>query len=93
MKMFIGAILLFIYVVTPQISMFCGKGIRTLNNSETAKLEIFFVNQNSDREKVMANYYLDNNSVLFISNEKWELEVIKPVNYHIKPVDQVTEQD
>lgn len=85
MKLILGIMLLLVFVFTPQISMFCGKGIRTLNTSDEFRLEILYVNQNNVKEEIFANYYIENNSVLYISNENWELEVIKPINYHIRP--------
>lgn len=84
MKMVLGALLLFVFVVTPQISMICGKGIRTINISEIPSTEIVYVNQNGIEKNVVANYYLENDSIIYISNKDWELEVIKPLNYHIK---------
>lgn len=85
-KMFVGMILLMIFVITPQVSIFCGKGIRTINTTEGASLEILYVNQDSVENSVIANYYIESNSVLYISNEQWQLEVIKPENYHIRSI-------
>ncbi|QTB25652.1 hypothetical protein [Lysinibacillus sphaericus] len=84
MKLVFGTILLLIFVITPQISMLCGKGIRMINMSENPSIKIVYVNQTGTEKSLTANYYIENNSILYISNEKWELEVIKPVNYHIK---------
>jgi len=85
LKMIFGIMILIVFVFTPQFSMYCGKVIRTFNISDEVHLEILYVNQNSVEESIFANYYIENNSVLYISNENWELEEIKPINYHIKP--------
>jgi len=84
MKLVFGTILLLIFVITPQISLLCGKGIRIINMSENPSIKILYVNQTGTEKSITANYYIENNSILYISNERWELEVVKPVNYHIR---------
>jgi|GEM_PF-4551139 len=85
-KLLVGAALLISFVLIPFLSLICGKGIRTVNISEELPLIISYTNQNGDKESICANYFLENNSILYVSNKNWELEVIKPVNYHIKPI-------
>ncbi len=55
-------------------------------------IKITYVNQSGKESDLVGNYYIENNSILYISNRCWELEVIKPINYHIKLIDKENKQ-
>ena len=82
-KFMLSITLLAIFLITPQISMSVGKAIRTINVSHETNLKLTFVNYSGVTEPILMNYYIDNESILYISNEKWELEILKPINYHV----------
>lgn len=86
-KLGIGLILLFSFVLLPRISLLSGQSIRMINQDYEKQIEIIYVNQSGKESNLIGNYYIENNSTLYISNRHWDLEVIKPVNYHIKPID------
>lgn len=86
-KLGIGLILLFSFVLLPRISLLSGQSIRMINQDYEKQIEIIYVNQSGKESNLIGNYYMENNSTLYISNRHWDLEVIKPVNYHIKPID------
>lgn len=84
-KLMVGVVMLISFILFPYLSLICGKGIRSVNASEELPLIVSYINQDGNKETICANYFLENNSILYVSNENWELEVIKPINYHIKP--------
>lgn len=84
-KLAVGVAMLISFVLIPYLSLICGKGIRSVNDSEELPLIISYINQDGNKETICANYFLDDNSILYVSNKNWELEVVKPINYHIKP--------
>ncbi|EDZ57485.1 conserved hypothetical protein [Bacillus cereus H3081.97] len=86
-KLGIGLILLFSFVLLPRISLLSGQSIRMINQDYEKQIEIIYVNQSGKESNLIGNYYMENNSTLYISNRHWDLEVIKPVNYHIKLID------
>lgn len=83
-KILIGLVLIISYILIPYLSLVCGKVIRNANDTIESPLVISYINQNGQKEDLCANYFLENNSILYISNKDWELEVIKPMNYHIR---------
>ncbi|MED1381965.1 hypothetical protein [Bacillus mycoides] len=92
-KLGIGLILLFSFVLLPRISLLSGQSIRMINQAYEKPIEIIYVNQSGKESNLIGNYYIENNSTLYISNRHWDLEVIKPVNYHIKPIDKEDKQN
>lgn len=84
-KILIGLVLLISYILIPYLSLTCGKVIRNANDTVELPLVISYVHQNGQKENMYANYFLEDNSILYISNKDWELEVIKPMNYHVRP--------
>lgn len=87
LKLILCIMLLIIFIWTPRISSFCGQFIRTLNMPYINQVEIIYINHDGTKDSIISNYYIEHNSTLYISNEKWELETIKPINYHIKTVE------
>lgn len=85
LKVVFVVVLLIAFIFIPQFSMSFGQIIRELAILESPALEIVYTNSNSEEKSVLANYYIEGDSTLYISNEEWKLEVIRPVNYHIKP--------
>ncbi|MGE8005176.1 hypothetical protein [Lysinibacillus sp. NPDC093216] len=83
-KFKITAVLLLAFVTILHASLLFGKGLRTANFSKDNQLEIIYV-ENGSKQEITANYYIEKDSVLYISNENWKLEIIKPMNYHIRP--------
>lgn len=83
-KFKIAAVLLLAFVTILHASLLFGKGLRTANFSKDNQLEIIYVD-NGSKQEITANYFIEKDSVLYISNENWKLEVIKPMNYHIRP--------
>lgn len=77
----------------PRLSLSCGQLIRMINQDYEKQIEIIYVNQSGKEDNLIGNYYIENNSTLYISNKRWDLEVIKPVNYHIKPIDKRGKQN
>lgn len=92
-KLGIGIILLGAFVSLPRLSLSCGQLIRMINQPYEKPIEIIYVNQSGKESNLIGNYYIENNSTLYISNKRWDLEVIKPVNYHIKPIDKKGKQN
>ncbi|KMQ01878.1 hypothetical protein TU68_22035 [Bacillus cereus] len=86
-KLGMGIILLGVFVSLPRLSLLCGQSIRMINQDYEKQIEIIYVNQSGKESNLIGNYYMENNSTLYISNRHWDLEVIKPVNYHIKLID------
>jgi len=81
----VGVVMLISFILFPYLSLICGKGIRSVNASEELPLIVLYINQDGNKETICANYFLENNSILYVSNENWELEVTKPIKYHMKP--------
>lgn len=82
-------LLLAVFVWTPRISLFSGQLIRILNLPYGNQVEITYVNQNDVEGNIIGNYYIELNSTLYISNSEWQLETLKPINYHIKPKEEI----
>lgn len=93
LKLLIGIILLGVFVFLPRLSLSCGQLIRMINQDYEKQIEIIYVHQSGKEGNLIGNYYIENNSTLYISNRHWDLEVIKPVNYHIKPIDKKGKQN
>lgn len=85
-KFKIAAVLLLAFVTILHASLLFGKGLRTANFSKDNQLEIIYI-ENGSKQEITANYYIEKDSVLYISNENWKLEIIKPMNYHIRPME------
>ncbi len=92
-KLAIGLILLLAFVLLPRLSLSCGQLIRMINQSYEKPIKITYVNQSGKESNLFGNYYIENNSTLYVSNKCWELEIIKPVNYHIKSVNKEDEEN
>ncbi|MEH7593171.1 hypothetical protein V7295_11305 [Bacillus toyonensis] len=92
-KLAIGLILLLAFVLLPRLSLSCGQLIRMINQSYEKPIKITYVNQSGKESNLFGNYYIENNSTLYASNKCWELEIIKPVNYHIKSVNKEDEEN
>jgi len=92
-KLGMGVILLGVFVSLPRLSLLCGQSIRMINQDYERQIEFIYVNQSGKESNLIGNYYIENNSTLYISNKDWDLEVIKPVNYHIKPIDKKGKQN
>ncbi|MEH7282319.1 hypothetical protein V7119_27020 [Bacillus toyonensis] len=92
-KLAIGLILLLAFVLLPRLSLSCGQLIRMINQSYEKPIKITYVNQSGKEINLFGNYYIENNSTLYASNKCWELEIIKPVNYHIKSVNKEDEEN
>ncbi|TPV45952.1 hypothetical protein [Bacillus dicomae] len=92
-KLAISLILLLAFVLLPRLSLSCGQLIRGINEAYESSVEITYVNQSGKEKGLIGNYYIENNSTLYVANKCWELEVIKPVNYHIKPMDKGNKQN
>lgn len=92
-KLAIALILLLAFVLLPRLSLSCGQLIRIINEAYESSVEITYVNQSGKEKEMIGNYYIENNSTLYIANKCWELEVIKPVNYHIKSVNKEDEEN
>ncbi|MGR6898696.1 hypothetical protein [Rummeliibacillus sp. TYF-LIM-RU47] len=91
---FILAFLLFlIFVSIPRLSLLCGQNIRNLNVSTENTLEICYIYQNGIEKGMLGKYIIENNSTLYISNNDWQLEIIKPINYHVKSINSKKEKD
>lgn len=85
LKVLFVVVLLIAFIFIPQFSMSFGQIIRELAILDNPGLEIVYTNSNSEEKSILVNYYIEDGSTLYISNEEWKLEVIKPANYHIKP--------
>lgn len=92
-KLAIGLILLLAFVLLPRLSLSCGQLIRMINQSYEKPIKITYVNQSGKESNLFGNYYIENNSTLYASNKCWKLEIIKPVNYHIKSVNKEDEEN
>lgn len=92
-KLLIGLALLFAFVCLPRVSLLSGQLIRMINQSYEKPIKITYVNQSGKESDLFGNYYIENNSTLYIANKCWELEVVKPVNYHIKSVNKEDEEN
>ncbi|MGE8035452.1 hypothetical protein B1B04_17035 [Lysinibacillus sp. KCTC 33748] len=55
------------FVTILHASLLFGKGLRTANFSKDNQLEIIYV-ENGSKQKITANYYIEKDSVLYISN-------------------------
>ncbi|HHP5603497.1 hypothetical protein SIL80_12375 [Bacillus cereus group sp. BfR-BA-01119] len=91
-RLVIGLVLLFAFVSLPRFSLWSGQFIRIINQPFEKPIKITYVNQSGKESNLVGNYYIENNSILYISNRCWDLEVIKPINYHIKPIDKENKQ-
>ncbi|WP_436864814.1 hypothetical protein [Bacillus fungorum] len=91
-RLVIGLVLLLAFVSLPRFSLWSGQFIRIINQPFEKTIKITYVNQSGKESDLVGNYYIENNSILYISNRCWDLEVIKPINYHIKPTDKENEQ-
>ena len=85
-KLILSLMLLLVFVSTPRLSLLCGQTIRMINLPYEKQLEVTYLNQNGVESKISGNYYIENNSTLYVSNVEWQLETIKPLTYHIKPI-------
>ncbi|MCU4922231.1 hypothetical protein OCF68_15690 [Bacillus cereus] len=92
-KLAIGLILLLAFVLLPRLSLSCGQLIRMINQSYEKPIKITYVKQSGKESNLFGNYYIENNSTLYVSNKCWELEIIKPVNYHIKSVNKEDQEN
>ncbi|MDA2168429.1 hypothetical protein R1C46_07170 [Bacillus tropicus] len=93
LKLAIGLILLFAFVWLPRVSLLSGQSIRMINQSYEKPIKITYVNQSGKESDLFGNYYMENNSTLYIANKCWELEVVKPINYYIKSVNKEDEEN
>lgn len=83
-KMTISIIAVFTFLITPQIALMSGYGVRIMNiDSGNQKYEITFNTSKKTNMKIKANYYIISGNEIIYSDENWKLARIKSDNYII----------
>lgn len=83
-KMMISIIAVFTFLITPQIALMSGYGVRMMNiDSGNQKYEITFNTSKKTNVKIKANYYIISGNEIIYSDENWKLARIKSDNYII----------
>jgi len=86
-----GALVFFIivligtYVLIPRVSMATAKIIRTFTpETESQHERIYIRDFNDELKSIKGIIVAEQDDVIYISNEKWELEQVKTDKYHVK---------
>ncbi|WP_102694168.1 hypothetical protein [Rummeliibacillus pycnus] len=85
-KVFMLSIILILIIFLPRLSIYTGQTIRNLNIESLEKYEVIYVTKDDKKHKVTANYFIETDNHLYISNEKWKLYVLKSDNYYIESI-------
>ncbi|MEK3857294.1 hypothetical protein [Cytobacillus sp. FSL H8-0458] len=81
-------LLLGIYVMTPRVSIYAAKLVRTYTPLSEIKYESIIIKDlEGKRLKLNGLVVTEQNNVLYISNTNWKLEQVKTDYYHIKTSD------
>ena len=86
-----GALVFFIivllgtYVLIPRVSMATAKVIRTFTLETESQYELIYIHDfNEELESIKGIIVAEEEDVIYISNEKWELEQVKTDKYHVR---------
>lgn len=86
-----GALVFFIivllgtYVLIPRVSMATAKIIRTFTLETESQQELIYIGDLHDEiEPIKGSIVAEHDDVIYISNEKWELEQVKTDQYHVR---------
>lgn len=72
------------FLLTPQIALMCGYGVRVMNDvSSEHKYEITLNTVKETKVRIKANYYIISGNEIIYSDENWKLARIKSDNYII----------
>ncbi|QQP11350.1 hypothetical protein FJQ98_19350 [Lysinibacillus agricola] len=81
----IGLLVIGTYILIPRISVYVAENIRELTENNKRGIEKIVIKDALDNELVInGNVVSEQNGVLYISNERWELEQIKASYYYVK---------
>ena len=84
-KMMISIITVFTFLITPQIALMSGYGVRMMNiGGGDHKYEITLNTSKEIKVRIKANYYIISGNEIIYSDENWKLARIKSDNYIIK---------
>ena len=77
-------VLLGTYVLIPRVSMSTAKIIRTFTPETESQYELIYIRAfNDELESIKGIIVAEQDDVIYISNEKWELEQVKTDKYHV----------
>jgi hypothetical protein len=83
--MFIILMLLGAYVMTPRVSIATAKIIRSFTPASEFQHDVILVKDLEEKTKTIHGIIVaEHDNVVYISNEKWELEQIKTDNYFVE---------
>lgn len=81
----LGILVIGTYILIPRISANVAENIRELTVNNERRIEKIVIKDALDNELVIkGNVVSEQNGVLYISNERWELEQIKASYYYVK---------
>ncbi|WP_421927375.1 hypothetical protein [Lysinibacillus capsici] len=80
----IGLFIISIYIIIPRMGNYAAENIRDLIETNENRLEkIVFKDGLNKQTETIGTVIVEKNGVIYISNEKWELELIKTSYYYI----------
>lgn len=85
-KVFMLSVILILLIFLPRLSIHTGQTIRSLNIESLNKYEIVYVTKDEKKHTIEANYFIETDGHIYISNKNWKLEILKSDNYYIQSI-------
>lgn len=81
----IALLLIIVFVAGPQLTGLTGKYVRMMMPNHAGLQSIELNIDSNNNSKIVGRFVLEKDDTLYISNESWELELIKTQSFYIKP--------